>query len=217
MISACFHIHTKYSPDSPTEPRDIVKEAVKLKLDVIGITDHYTAKGALVAKKIAKKEAKNLLVLVGQEVKTEYGDLLVFGSSENLRTDLFGLLDKARSEGLLMILPHPFDARRKRSSIALNLSTEKLDKIARKLDAVEVFNSRCFLNSYNIEAERFADSHKLTGIAGCDAHLLNELDTARNTINCERSEDEIFAAVRAGKVIWNGKRTSVFSYVRRYF
>lgn len=217
MISACFHIHTKYSPDSPTEPRDIVKEALKLKLDAIGITDHYTAKGALEAKKIAKQEAKDLLVLVGQEVKTEHGDLLVFGSSENLTTNLFSLLDKAKSEGLLVILPHPFDVRRKRSAIGLNLSRTNLEKVARKIDAVEVFNSRCFLNTYNQEAERFADEHRLAGIAGCDAHLLSELDTARNTINCEKNEEEIYKAIRAGKVIWSGKRTSVFSYVRRYF
>jgi predicted metal-dependent phosphoesterase TrpH len=217
MISASLHIHTKYSPDSPTEPKDIVKEALRLKLDAVGVTDHYTTKGASEVRKIAKEEAKNLIVLIGQEVKTEYGDLLVFGTSENLKPGLFSLLDKAKAEQLLTILPHPFDARRKRSAIALNMSSAKLEKAANKLDAVEVFNSRCFLPVYNKEAEDFADAHKLPGIAGSDAHILEELDNARNTINCGRSEEEIYKAIRQGKAIWRAKRTSVFSYLKRYF
>jgi predicted metal-dependent phosphoesterase TrpH len=214
MISACFHIHTKYSPDSPTEPGDIVKFAKKLNLDVLGITDHNSPKGALETRKLAKKDG--ILVLIGQEVKTEYGDLLVFGSSENLRTDLFGLLDKAKSESLLTILPHPFDIMRKRSAIGLNLSKRKLELASKKIDAVEVFNSRCFLNVYNKEAEDFADQHKLPGIAGCDAHLLEELGSARNTINCDKSEEDVYKAIRGGKIVWSGKRTPVFSYVKRY-
>jgi len=215
MISACIHIHTKYSPDSPTEPRDLIKFAKKLNLDVLGITDHYTAKGAVETRKLAKE--KGILVLIGQEVKTNYGDVLVFGTEANLSTDFFGLLDKAKSEGLLVILPHPFDVMRKRSAVGVNISAEKLSSAAKKLDAIEVFNSRCFLNTYNKQAEEFADSHNLPGIAGADAHLLEELDNARNTINCGKSEEEVYKAIRGGKVVWRGKRTSVFSYVKRYF
>ena len=214
MISACFHIHTKYSHDSPTEPGDIVNFAKKLNLDVLGITDHETPKGAIAAKKLAKE--KDILVLIGQEIKTGYGDLLVFGSDEKLSNDFFGLLDKAKSEGLFVILPHPFDLMRKKSAVGLNLSESLLGQAIKKIDAVEVFNSRCFLILYNWEAEKFADSHNLPGIAGADAHMIEELDTARNTINCEKNEEDVYKAIRAGKIVWHGKRTSVFSYFRRY-
>jgi hypothetical protein len=215
MISACIHIHTKYSPDSPTEPKDIVKFAKKLNLDVLGITDHYTSKGAIETRKIAKE--KGIIVLIGQEVKTNYGDVLVFGTEDSLKTDFFGLIDKARSEGLLVILPHPFDLMRKKSAVGVNISRENLNRAAKKMDAIEVFNSRCFLNAYNEQAEKFADSHNLPGIAGADAHLLEELENARNTISCEKNEEEVYKAIRGGRVVWRGKRTSIFSYLKRYF
>ena len=213
MITACFHIHTKYSHDSKIEPKDLVKMAEKSGIDVLGICDHNTPMGAIETRKLARKT----LVLIGQEVKTNFGDIIVFGSSESLRRDLFGLIDKAKSSGLFLILPHPFDPLRKASSIGENLTDEQMKEIAGKLHAVEVFNSRCFFNGFNKEAKEFARQNRLPGIAGSDAHILGEVENAKNLLNCGKSEEEVYKAISSGNLTWRAKKTSKLNYLRRFF
>lgn len=41
MIQSDFHMHTKFSSDSETEPRDMVEQAIKLGLETICFTDHF--------------------------------------------------------------------------------------------------------------------------------------------------------------------------------
>lgn len=212
MITACFHIHTKYSHDSNIEPQDLVRLAEKSGIDVLGICDHNTPMGAIETKKIAKKT----LVLIGQEIKTSYGDIMVFGSGQSLRRDLFGLVDKAKSSGLFLMLPHPFDPLRKASSIGENLTDEQMKEIARKLDSVEVFNSRCFFDSFNKEAAEFARQNKISGIAGSDAHLLGEVENAKNLLNCEKNEEAVYKAIRGGNLTWRAKKTSKLNYLRKF-
>jgi len=212
MITAYFHIHTKYSHDSKIEPKDIIKIAEKNGIDVLGICDHNTPMGAIEAKRLSKK----VLVLIGQEIKTKYGDLMVFGSGESLRRDLFGLLDKAKSSGLFVILPHPFDSLRKSSSIGENLTSEQMKEVAGKFDSVEIFNSRCFFNSFNKEAKEFARQNRISGIAGSDAHLLNEIENAKNLLNCEKTEEAVYKAIRSGNLTWRAKKTSKLNYLRKF-
>ena len=40
MISD-FHMHTNWSSDSPSRPKDMVREAIRKGMDVICITDHH--------------------------------------------------------------------------------------------------------------------------------------------------------------------------------
>ncbi len=43
------------------------------------------------------------------------------------------------------------------------------------MDAIEVFNSRCFPPVYNRQAAEFAVAHSLDGTVGSDAHALYEV------------------------------------------
>jgi hypothetical protein len=217
MLTANIHIHTKYSHDSLVEPRDILKLSKKLKIEVLGITDHNTTKGAIEAKKIAKKEFPEILVLVGQEVKTEYGDIIAFGYEGNLPFRLFELIDKARANNLFLMLPHPFDSLRKSSSVGLNLEAEDMEKIAKKIDAVEVFNSRCFFEGPNKNAEIFAEKFGLSGIAGSDAHDLEYFGRTYNILDCKREENEVLGVIKSGKFLWQGKRMPYSWFFRKGF
>ena len=40
-MKADFHMHTKYSSDSETEPRDMIEQAIRLGLETICFTDHF--------------------------------------------------------------------------------------------------------------------------------------------------------------------------------
>lgn len=73
------HVHTKYSKDSLLNPKTVLKIAKKKGLNGIAITDYNTIKGALATQKINDDE--NFTVIVGSEIKTEYGDTIGFISS----------------------------------------------------------------------------------------------------------------------------------------
>ncbi|MBN2094766.1 MAG: PHP domain-containing protein [Candidatus Aenigmarchaeota archaeon] len=222
MIPACLHIHTKYSitskgiQDSRNKPQDILRRAKKLRLGILGITDHNTTRGAIETRKFATAP-EDPLILIGQEIKTEYGDLIVYGSEEDLSGGLFDILDRVRSEGWFSVLPHPYDSIRKSSAIGMNLSSPEMAHLARKVDAVEVFNSRCLKTRFNYRAAKFAEQHNLPGVYGADAHYLGELSNAVNLIKCGKDEKEIYAAIREGKLTCHGRRTSPINYIRRPF
>lgn len=210
MLVADFHVHTKYSYDCHTDPRKILERARKLNFDVLGITDHNTTKGAIETKKIAK----DVLILIGQEIATEHGDVIIFGTEENLRGDLFEIIDKAREIDALIVLPHPFDVFR--NSVG-KLSERELIELSRKIHAMEVFNSRCFLNRFNKKAQNFSRENKIVGIAGSDSHILGEIGNVRNFLDCEPNEEEIFRTIKSGKVAWNGKKTRAVNFIKKYF
>jgi len=210
MLIADFHIHTKYSSDSCTEPKNILDRARKLNFNVLGITDHNTTEGAIKTKKIAK----DILILVGQEIATEQGDVIVFGTEETLKGSLFDIIDKARENDLLIILPHPFD--RFRNSVG-KLSKYELKEISRKIHAIEVFNSRCLLNKFNEEAQKFSKENNISGVAGSDSHILNEIGNVRNFLDCEMEEKEIYKTIKLGKLTWSAKKTGTINFIKKYF
>lgn len=69
--SADIHIHTILSPcaDLFMSPNNIIKQACKKKLDIIGITDHNSTRQAPLIKEIGKKAG--VFVLCGAEVTTK--------------------------------------------------------------------------------------------------------------------------------------------------
>jgi len=210
MLVADFHVHTKYSYDCHTEPRKILERARKLNFNVLGITDHNTTKGAIETKKIAK----DILILVGQEIATEQGDVIIFGIEENLKGDLFEIIDKARERDALIVLPHPFDIFR--NSVG-KLAKDELIELASKIHAMEVFNSRCFLNKFNKKAQNFSRENNIVGIAGSDSHILSEIGNVRNFLDCGTSEEEIFKTIKSGKIAWQGKKTCAFNFIKKFF
>ncbi len=85
-IKADLHIHTCLSPcgDMEMSPSMIVKRALSVGLDVIGICDHNSSENAAIIKKIGEKN--NLKVLLGMEAtsKEEAHILALFDDEEKL-------------------------------------------------------------------------------------------------------------------------------------
>ena len=83
---ADLHIHTVLSPcgDLEMSPRNIVKEAERKGLDIIGITDHNTTRHCRLVKRLA--EEKGIFVMTGAEVTTkeELHCLVFFENDEKL-------------------------------------------------------------------------------------------------------------------------------------
>lgn len=210
MLVVDFHVHSSVSKDSNLSPKIIPKIMKRLGYDAACIVDHNSNKGALIARKYAPE---NFLVLVGQEIKTQQGEIIVLGSEKKLDGNIWEIIDIAKDENFLTILPHPFDSIRKSSAIR-RVNKNDFTKLVKKVDAIEAFNSRCFLNIHNSHAKFVAKLLKKPLLAGSDAHTLSELGKTKTFIEAGLNKDDILEAVRRGKTKILGKKSSLIVHLK---
>ena len=162
-----FHCHTIYSKDSLTQPADLVKTCRRKGIDRVVVTDHNTIAGALAAQALDPER-----VIVGEEIMTTCGEILAVFVSEEIPEGLTPreTIHRLKDQGAFISVSHPFD--RWRSG---HWQEEDLLEILPKIDAIEVYNSRCMLMEFNQEARQFAEKHNLAGTVGSDAHTAFEL------------------------------------------
>jgi len=166
------HMHTKYSPCGSIEPKLLLKIAKRNKLDGVAVTDHNTTKGSREVSRLNKD--KDFEVIISNEVRTEYGDVLVYYIQEEIKPrDLFNLLDKAEEQDAIVSIAHPF---RPLPHVRFNYP---IKEILNKIDAIECINSRTFYWE-NKKASRIADELNLAKTAGSDAHFGFEIGNAVN-------------------------------------
>ena len=200
-LKADFHIHTHYSVDSSLPPTELVKKARAAGISVIGVADHNTCRGAIDAKKAARG---NPLVLIGQEVKTMEGDLLVFGPERDLKPGrpVKETCIEARGLGGFVVVPHPFD-------IFRDGIGKHMEEILDHVDAIEGFNSMCIMEKFNVEAREFARDHGKPVVAGSDAHFGSDVGSAYTILDCDRDEASVLAAVRSGRTELFGTKKGI--------
>lgn len=155
------HVHTKYSGHSILGIHQIVKAAKKRALDCVAITDHDEIKGALELSKVFP-------TVIGEEVSADEGDVIGLFLKERIQPGpALEVMDRIRSQGGLVMIPHPFDTLR---SEAL-----RNEELCTKADLIEVFNSRVLRNSDNDRARAFAREHEIATCVGSDAHTATEV------------------------------------------
>lgn len=163
------HIHSKYSIDGHLDPERIIETAKKRGLNGVAITDHDTIKGGLKAKKF---ETEDFKVIVGSEIATERGEIIGLFLNEEIKSRLFlDVLQEIKDQDGLVITPHPYDNIRSNG-----IHPQKTD--IPLIDCIEVYNSRCALEKYNIKASQFAARNKIKISAGSDAHFASEIGNA---------------------------------------
>ena len=167
------HMHTHYSKCSNLKPKTILELAKKKKLDGIAITDHHEIKGALEVKKL--NSDKNFEVIIGEEVSTNYGDVLVYYLNKKIDAiDFYDVADEARKQSALITIAHPF-----RTALVHNHKFQlPLEKVKNKVDAIECFNARVLFPSDNSKAYNEAEKLNIAKTAGSDSHFFFEIGTA---------------------------------------
>jgi len=193
-----FHFHTCFSIDSLTQVERLPELIERIGLDKLAITDHNTISGALAARKLVPDK-----IIVGEEVKTTRGELLIYYLESTIPSGLAPeeTIALAREQGAIVSVAHPFDTRRG------GWQRQDLDAIAPMLDAVEVFNSRTLIRKFNNLARDFAYEHHLTGTAGSDGHTARELGRAYTTLPGFNSPDELKLALKSS--VPSGKTSGV--------
>jgi predicted metal-dependent phosphoesterase TrpH len=197
-----FHTHTGHSSDSLLPAERLLEQAVIRGLAAVVVTDHNSLGGALQARALVARQRgrfPNLLVYVGEEIKTSEGEVTGIGLHEPIPRGLTpeATIDRIRAQGGLVVVPHPFD--RLRHS---RLQEPALERVAHLVDAVEVLNARTTLAEDNARARAFATGRGLAGVGGSDAHTAQEVGTAYLEIDEPPAAEPsaLLAQIRRGRV-----------------
>lgn len=192
------HIHTLHSKDGKMKPEELVRKAMDQGFDLIAVTDHGTTRGALDAEKAAERmfreEGKELIVIVGQEVKTGQGEILSYGIREDIEEgqDLLKTCQEIRKKGGFLIVPHPFDLMRRGIGDSIN-------GVKEYVDAAEGFNERTLVTRFNNKAMAFLRENSIPVVVGSDAHFIDEFGKTYMLVESRKSKKDIFDAIRKGK------------------
>ncbi len=162
-MKADLHIHTNYSIDGMSSPKEIIDSAIKKDIKCICITDHGSVEGAIEAMKIAF--SKDILVIPGIEVFSKSGDILGINVKKIIPDNLSAeeTIERIRRQNGLAVIPHPFGW----SFMGFSGGRNKIQEL--RPDAFEVFNSSIGWTKGNKRALEFSKTD-IPFTAGSDAH-----------------------------------------------
>lgn len=191
MVRVEFHCHTIYSKDSLTRLEKLLAICERKGIDRVVITDHNTTAGAVRARDLAPER-----VILGEEIMTTQGELLAYFVEQEIPPGLSPMetIERLRYQGAFISVSHPFDRWRKGS-----WQPEHLLAILPHIDAIETFNARCMLASFNQEAQAFARQHDLAVTVGSDAHASFEIGKATLLLPEFQDADGLREVIRQGK------------------
>jgi predicted metal-dependent phosphoesterase TrpH len=201
------HMHTEYSRDSRVALADFADLARKAQLDAVCITDHDTIEGGLRLREMDT----GLQVIVGEEITTADGELVGLYLEKKVAPGQSAedTIDLIHDQGGLAYVPHPFSRNRRR-----HLNRSVLERVAPKVDVVEVFNAREVASSSNVRALEFARAHDLPGGVGSDSHRAIEIGRAYVDLAPFATPRELLVALREGAV--TGTLSGIGIHVRTW-
>ena len=194
LIDVDLHMHTDHSPDCATPVEVLLATAKAEGLGAIAVTDHNEVSGAL----DAAAKANGIKVIVGEEVKTaSQGEVIGLFLRERIPRGLTleATIAEIRRQGGVVYVPHPFDR------LHAVPDYEHLLGILEEIDAIEVFNPRVAISSFNEEAVRFAAKYRLTAAAGSDSHVAAGLGSVRLRMRDFDGPEEFLHSLRDAEII----------------
>lgn len=193
MWTVELHCHTLYSPDCLTRLEDLIAACRRKRIDKLAVTDHNTARGALMLQQMAPD-----LIIVGEEVRTSRGELLAYFLSETIPPDLSPeeTIARIRAQGGLVGISHPLD-RVRREAMGREAALSIIDQV----DMIEVFNARSVFHADNAGALALAEAHGKLKIAGSDAHTIYELGRATMRMPPFTGPQDFLAALAGAQIV----------------
>jgi len=196
------HIHTApLSACSYIDPRELIQETRRLKLDGICLTEHQVVWDRAEVDRLAGEAG--IRIFRGNEFTTNQGDILVFGFYEDIKELLMiqDLRDKVTAAGGYMIAAHPFRGFKTFGIGQLQMTVDQAckRKVLEFVHAVEVGNGKLSPEE-NEMARKVAEKLGLPGTGGSDAHRVDEIATWVTVFekNIE-DENEFLQELHAGR------------------
>ena len=186
MLKIDLHVHTIYSYDALTTPKELVFYAKKCGLDGVAVTDHDRIDGAL---KIAKET--DFLIVPGIEISSLNGHIIGLNVDELVppKLSVDETLDRIHKAGGIAVACHP-----------ITFFKESLKGyISPRFDAVEVINASAFPFNYSVRRSgEIASRLGISRVGGSDAHYGPEIGYAHTLVDAESDVDEVVDAIRKG-------------------
>ncbi len=192
------HVHSTFSSDGRATPRQILKQARKIGLGGLAITDHNALKGNAQARRIASDFG--VLVIRGMEISSTKGHILGYGIDQPVPKDLEPqeVIDRIHAQGGIAVIAHPH---RPWSGIG--------EEIARSIspDAIEVQNAHS-TRKENQKALALCIDLGLPMTAGSDSHELGSLGKAHLLVSHVETEEQALDAILKARVRPRGANRS---------
>jgi predicted metal-dependent phosphoesterase TrpH len=189
MLRMDLHLHSRYSPDSSCEVRDILRVAVSRDLNGICISDHHSLRGSLKAHGMAREEG--LIVVRGMEVSSREGHILAYGIMEDIPEGLSAeeTVERIVDLGGFAVAAHPY-------RFWSGLGEEVVRRAP--FQGLEALNARS-VAGHNRMSQGLAQDLGLPVTAGSDAHHLSEVGRAIVLVpDGIDSEEEVLLALQKG-------------------
>ena len=181
------HVHTCYSSDAVTTPKEVIVYSKKRGLDGVAITDHDTLAGAL------KLQNSGFIVISGIEITTLSGHLLALNVNTPIprKLDINETIQRIHEAGGIAVAPHPTLVYKSAPS-----------RQTASYDAIEVMNSAAIpFRLFTYLNQKLATRLSLPQTAGSDSHYGPEIGAAYTVIEADPDADEIVQAIRKGATI----------------
>jgi predicted metal-dependent phosphoesterase TrpH len=168
------HCHTKYSSDSVLEPAEVIEQAIKMNLEGVCFTEHYSMMPFWPLEKIWIPEGFG--VFRGLEISTDRGHLLVYGLRDdswnigpsNTYLNVLRVMENVHHGGGICVPAHPF-----RGWESFGEDVLRMDGF----DAIETHNG-LNLGDMNQKAVDAARLRNLPSIGGSDCHKQEQVGRA---------------------------------------
>jgi predicted metal-dependent phosphoesterase TrpH len=150
----------------------------------------------------AAEQADGIKVIVAEEVKTaDQGEVIGLFIDEFIPRgmSLQETIAEIHRQGGLVYVPHPFDR------MHAVPGYEHLLSVIDDVDAIEVFNARIAVPSFNEEAVKFAVKYRIPGGAGSDSHVPQGLGSVRIRMKDFDGPEEFLESLRDADIIRNPK------------
>lgn len=185
------HIHeNKYSSDSFMSLNEIIETAKLVGLDGICITNHDNN---FLKNEIGNyTKIDNILVIVGAEILTHEGDILVFGVDDlpEEKIHVEELLSIVKKHNGVAISAHPF----RNNNRGLG---NYIRKVSSTLSGVEAFNGSTY-TYHNLYAYALATELNLPSLGASDAHVLEKIGSyATKFYDNIRDDKDLIEAIKS--------------------
>lgn len=190
------HIHSIYSSDCQSSPKDIIRMARKIGLGGVAITDHNDNRAFAAVKDFAAH--RGIILVRGIEISTTEGHLLAFGIDRKIERGLTPqkTLALVEREGGICVIAHPF-------RIGTGVGREVAGKL--KAEAIEIINARSPISSNN-KARELARRRNMPATGSSDSHSLKTVGWAWTAFkNDISSEEEAIEAIVRGDIRAGGR------------
>lgn len=210
--AADIHIHSSAS-DGMASVSDILEYVARQgELDVIAIADHDEIAGAYQARELAAKRNYPFEVVVGMEVNTVEGHLLVLYIESPIPSHqpVIDSIAAVHKQGGLCIAPHPM------SMLSESLNHNDIKRVIAStdpdvyFDGIETVNATIVGAISNRRARKINREYKLAETGSSDAHFLISVGTGVTLFPGRTAEDLRRSILEGTTQAHNGKGVSYF-------